>query len=83
MREARESALAKRSRNIMSSHEVLAGLSAHGDGDITDLLSERGEFDLVEVKKRDLGRLIKSLTYHANGSVARVELYDTQGCKGL
>lgn len=81
MREARESALAKRSRHIMTSQEVLEGLSAHGDGDITDLLNERGKFDLIEIKKRGLGRLIKSLKYHANGSVARVELYDAKDAK--
>lgn len=82
-RTARESAIAKKARHVMTSFEVLEGMSAHGQGDITDLLDEKGEFDLVEIKRRGLGGLIKSITYHANGKVARVELYDAKDAKDI
>jgi hypothetical protein len=82
-RQARESAIAKQSRHIMTSHEVLEGISAHGDAAITDLMNEEGQFDLVDIKKRGLGGLVKSLTFHENGKVQRVELYDAKGSKEL
>jgi hypothetical protein len=82
-RQARESAIAKQSRHIMTSAEVLEGISAHGDAAITDLMNEEGRFDLVDIKKRGLGGLVKSLTFHENGEVRRVELYDAKSSKEL
>ena len=75
-RKAHESAIANKARRIMSSYEVLEGMSGYGQGDITDLLNENGEFDLADIKRRGLGGLIKSITRHSNGSVARIEMYD-------
>src|SRR5712691_12687320 len=54
-RKAHESAIANKARRIMSSYEVLEGMSAYGVGDITDLLNENGEFDLADIKRRGLG----------------------------
>jgi hypothetical protein len=51
-------------------------MSAYGEGDITDLLNENGEFDLADIKRRGLGGMIKSITRHSNGSVARIEMYN-------
>jgi hypothetical protein len=82
-REARESVIAKQYRGVMTSNEVLEGISAHSDGDITDLLNENGEFDLADIKRRGLGRLIKRVTRHSNGSIASIELYDAKDSKEL
>jgi hypothetical protein len=82
-RHARESAIAKQSRHIMTSAEVLEGISANKDAAITDLMNEDGQFDLVDIKKRGLGGLVKSVTFHENGKVRRVEIYNAKGAKEL
>ena len=38
---------------------------------------------MVDIRKRGLGGLVKSLTFHDNGKVQRVELYDAKGSKEL
>ena len=71
--------------------EILGRLADRARADITELLDEHGRFDLVDIRNRGLGHLIKSVTVRQErtnpgagdeGSrctdVIRIELYDGQ-----
>lgn len=73
----------------MTANEVLARLTAQGRGNIADVLTEAGEFDLAEAKRRGTIGLVKKFktrkTVRMNGTNPPVEevfheleLYDAQ-----
>jgi hypothetical protein len=71
--------------------EILGRLADRARADITELLDEHGRFDLVDIRNRGLGHLIKSVTVRQErtnpgardeaprcAEVIRVELHDAQ-----
>ncbi len=46
----------------MGESEILARLTEHGRGSLTDVLDEKGRFSLSEAKKTGKDRLLKELT---------------------
>jgi hypothetical protein len=71
--------------SVASVREVLEILSFQARADTTDLYGPDGSFDIVDIRKRGLGKMIKSLTFkrEANGTtvvdVVKAEAYSAQG----
>src|ERR1041384_5565258 len=70
------------SAKIMSSTEVLVGLSEIANGDIADVLGDQAPAWLVKAKESGLSKLVKAINFDAKtGEVTRVELYSSHEAK--
>jgi hypothetical protein len=75
----RSQAIAVTQHRILSSHEVLVGLSHQAKADIADVFEADGTFDLQKAKARGVSCLIKRITRDPKtGFVTGIELYDGQ-----
>jgi Terminase small subunit len=71
-----KSKIEQRPDPIASSYEVLDRMSRRARGRLSDILNSRGQVDLLLAKERGTDNIIKSATFHSNGSVRSVRLYD-------
>jgi len=70
------------SAKIMSSTEVLVGLSEIANGDIADVLGDQAPEWLVKAKESGLSKLVKAINFDPKtGEVTRVELYSSHEAK--
>lgn len=60
---------------ILTANQVLAGLSSIAEVDLAEIFEEDGTFNLTKAKERGVTKLIKSIEYHKDGKVKKVEVY--------
>jgi Terminase small subunit len=63
---------------IMSSLEVLLGVTKIAKASIADVLDDEGRFDLALAKERGTDNLIKQISYYRTGEVRTVRLYGAE-----
>lgn len=62
--------------SVMTKSEVLQRINAIADINVSELMNDFGEIDIVKVKERNAGYLIKSISDTKFGK--RINLYDSQ-----
>ncbi len=68
--------------SVASVREVLEILSFQARADVTDLFREDGSFDVSDLRERNLGRMLKTLTFRREldgSTIVKAEAYSAQG----
>ena len=78
--ELRRDAEKKASGKILSATETLVGLTRIALADIAEVFEEDGSFDLQKAKKRNVSRLIKSISFDKDtGLMTKLEMHNAHG----
>lgn len=80
--ELRAEAEREAGRKIMTSTEVLIGLSEVANNDMADVFESDGSFDLAKAKERGVSKFIKSVSRDPkSGEWTKIELYSSYDAK--